>query len=669
MVPRLSVFSAVIVTLAVTITLGLLGRGGVFSVEGTRSLLAVALLATLVFAAFRGGLAAGLTSAAISAAYAIWAYRRFPLTYETPTDILRRDIIIAVVFPALAFVVGYLRERVDRLMTMERRARTAAETGNKRLRDLQTMTDTALANLTSGQLLDELVARVREILAADSATIFLIADDDKTLAVAASKGTEETVPRHSRLALGQGLAGRVALERRPIAVSDVTPGDLLSRPTPQGEALRALLGVPLFVGGRVIGVLQVGNLQERAFSDDEVSFLQRVSDRAAIAIDHQHLYERAYRIAETLQRASLPETLPQLPGVDLHAAYVPGASEAGIGGDWYDAFRLPDGRLGLTIGDVTGRGLAAAVAMGQVRQSLRAAALTSSQPSTTLETASRLLRLSDTGAIATAIFGILDPVALTFTYATAGHPPPILVTSDGRAEDLPHRGAPLGMFHSGGPPDLDVTLLPGSWLVLYTDGLIERDRDAAAGHAALVGALIRAREAQSPDPARAVLEGILAERASSDDIAILIVSLAFGPVDRFNLTLPAMPASLPLARQAVRQLVTALNLGKDRSFTAEVAVGEAVSNVVEHAYRGTSGTLNVRGKVEGDIVVFEVEDQGEWRARRDEGRGRGLQFMRMLTDAVELKRTTHGTAVRLSLALNGAPSASASGAQTDAEAV
>jgi anti-sigma regulatory factor (Ser/Thr protein kinase) len=130
-----------------------------------------------------------------------------------------------------------------------------------------------------------------------------------------------------------------------------------------------------------------------------------------------------------------------------------------------------------------------------------------------------------------------------------------------------------------------------------------------------------------------------------------------------------MPASLPLARQAVRQLVTALDLGKDKSFAAEVAVGEAVSNVVEHAYRGTPGTLNVRGMVEGDKVVFEVEDQGEWRARRDEGRGRGLQFMRMLSDAVEVKRTTQGTAVRLSLALNGAPSGSASGAQTDGEAV
>src|SRR5829696_3723078 len=197
-----------------------------------------------------------------------------------------------------------------------------SELAADRLRDLRSVTDAALAYLPLEELLNELLARVVVILDADTAAILLLEDDDSTLVARAAKGLEEEVERGVRIPVGQGFAGRIAATRQPVQIENLDRAEVLN-PILREKGLRSLLGVPLLVEGGVIGVMHVGTETERSFGD-------------------------------ALQGSLIPR-LPELPAVELVGRYLPAAS-AQLGGDWYDAFQLPDGRLGMAIGDVVGRG-------------------------------------------------------------------------------------------------------------------------------------------------------------------------------------------------------------------------------------------------------------------------------------------------------------------------
>jgi GAF domain-containing protein len=250
-----------------------------------------------------------------------------------------------------------------------------------RLRDLESITDAALAYLPLEGLLNELLTRVVGILDADTTAILLLEDDDRTLVPRAAKGLEEEVERGIRIPVGRGFAGRVAATRRPVRILNVAEADIYN-PILREKGLASLLGVPLLVEGNVLGVLHVGTLTERAFDDEDVELLQRAGDRAALAISSR-LTERERGLADALQRSLMP-SLPELPAVSLAGRYLPAAAER-LGGDWYDAFPLPDGRLGMAIGDVVGRGFHAAAIMGQLRSGLRAYALEGGTPGEVLE--------------------------------------------------------------------------------------------------------------------------------------------------------------------------------------------------------------------------------------------------------------------------------------------
>ena len=190
---------------------------------------------------------------------------------------------------------------------------------------------------------------------------------------AAAERSREPVP------FGEGFAGRVAAGREPCCVQDPAPAEL---PYPALEALGidSLIGVPLLAEGEVTGVLVVGAAAPRHFTADDLNLLRLAADRVALAIDHARVYEREHRIAETLQRSLLPERLPQLPGLSVAARYLPAAAEAEVGGDWYDVLPTPSGGVGLVMGDVAGKGLAAASMVGRLRSALRAYALEGHAP-------------------------------------------------------------------------------------------------------------------------------------------------------------------------------------------------------------------------------------------------------------------------------------------------
>jgi PAS domain S-box-containing protein len=411
--------------------------------------------------------------------------------------------------------------------------------------------------------------------------------------------------------------------------------------------------IPLRVGGDVIGVLSFLFPAPKAFADDERAFILTVGQECAEALERARLYEREHRVAVALQRALLPTNLPQAPDVAIHAAYFPGASESDVGGDWYDVFRLPGGEIAISIGDVVGKGLNAAVVMGQVRQAIRAAAVETQTPSAVLEQVGRVIEWTGgTNEMATALFGTLNTTDLTFTYASAGHPPPVIAAIGHQARMLECGvGLPLGLHGSAPPPSNSLALPPGALLVLYTDGLTEVTRNLAEGEASLLAASSTERDLLSTDPAQAILTRVLAGRQPADDIAVVTMSVAAAPLERLFLALPAAPASVREIRHAFQRLAKALGIEAKVANIFEIALGEAVSNSVKHAYGVALGAVHVRVWREAGLLIAEIEDRGKWRNQRAEDRGYGLRIIRALTDSADVRRSSSGTTVRLSISL------------------
>ncbi|MGH2348294.1 MAG: SpoIIE family protein phosphatase [bacterium] len=428
------------------------------------------------------------------------------------------------------------------------------------------------------------------------------------------------------------------------------------------EHLRLMLAVgtgsqiiiPLTARTATTGVISfLRGPQRPGFTLLDLPLLEDLARRAALAVDNARLYDREHRIAETFQRAFLPAALPALPGVDLSAAYTPGSLETEIGGDWYDAFRLPDGRLVVSVGDVAGKGLQAAVKMSQVREAIRATMFQALSPSEPLEVAHHVLCLDDSPHMTTAIVGVLDPAAKTFTYSSAGHAGPILATPQGDITPLSSMGIALGspLWHT--PLVQQINLVPGSMLVLYTDGLVEHGRDIIAGEQALHEAIKAVIDEQVDLPARTIQDRVLAGGRHPDDIAVLVVQVTQAPAPRLDLTLPAVPESFRQVIAGLGRLSDRLHLDDQQAFALKVAVGEAVSNVIEHAYAGGQGSFTVTALQADHELAIKVRDMGRWRTWRPEGRGRGLRIMRALAGSVEIDTDNAGTTLTIRVPLRG----------------
>ena len=358
----------------------------------------------------------------------------------------------------------------------EPRTAVAESPSADNLTRLQAITEAALAHLELDELLGQLLARIVEPLRADTAAILLLDEQGEELVARAARGLEEEVERGVRIPLGRGFAGRVAAERRAIAVPDLDQIEVLN-PLLREKGVRSLLGVPLLVEGQVAGVLHVGTLTPREFTDEDATLLQLVADRAALAIEHARLYEREHAIAESLQRSLLPDRLPELPGTAVAARYVPARRETEVGGDWYDVIPLREGMVGLAIGDVAGHGVGAAAMMGQLRSALRAYALDGHAPGGLLERLNRLMRRLWPQRMATVLYAVFDVEAATLRFANAGHLPPLVVAPGPTAAFVDEASAePLGVVDYARYPEAEVALGVGASLVLCTDGLVERRR-------------------------------------------------------------------------------------------------------------------------------------------------------------------------------------------------
>ncbi|MFG2119434.1 SpoIIE family protein phosphatase [Streptomyces sp. NPDC048710] len=463
-------------------------------------------------------------------------------------------------------------------------------------------------------------------------------------------------------------------------------------PAEDGGLVQSMLVVPMVAHDTVVGLAQFARTKgSEPFGDRDRDLAVELAARAAVCIDNARLYRREHERALILQRSLLPPGDPEASGLDIACRYLPGNAATEVGGDWFDVIELPGHRTALVVGDVMGRGLRAAVAMGELRTAVRTLALLDLEPAEVLSALDEIARgLGTPGGVqqatraarqprdadlsevylATCVYAVYDSVTRRCTFANAGHLPPVLVEPGEAALmlDVPP-GMPLGV---GGEPfeEVEVELPEGALLALYTDGLVEsRDHPLDEGLQAFVGALTDPAH-PSPDrhPSTTALRAdthrnledvcdhvlnTLDTHHGEDDIALLMARVQGLPADSVgDWTLPREPRSVGRAREYARAQLLSWDM-EPLVDTTELLVSELVTNALRYG----EGEIRLRLLLDRTLVC-EVWDSGLVQPRRrrardtDEG-GRGLQLVGLLSAAWGSRRTPRGKTVWFELPLPG----------------
>ncbi|MET8329198.1 SpoIIE family protein phosphatase [Streptomyces sp. NPDC005181] len=474
----------------------------------------------------------------------------------------------------------------------------------------------------------------------------------------------------------------------PCAIA-LRTGQVKNVPGDDRGFVQSTLAVPMVAHDTVVGLVQFSRTKgSEPFGERDRALATELAARAAVCIDNARLYRREHERALILQRSLLPPGDPEAAGLDIACRYLPGNAATEVGGDWFDVIELPGHRTALVVGDVMGRGLRAAVAMGELRTAVRTLALLDLEPAEVLSALDEVARGLGTpggstasdglggGAqwpsrashksrdadlsevyLATCVYAVYDSVTRRCTFANAGHLPPVVVEPGEPALllDVPP-GMPLGV---GGEPfeEVEVELKEGALLALYTDGLVEsRDHPLDEGLQALRNALV-----EPALPLEDVCDHVLATldtRHGEDDIALLMARIQGLPSDAVgDWQLPREPRSVGRARELARSQLIAWDLD-DLVDTTELLVSELVTNALRY------GESEIRLRLLRDrTLVCEVWDAGLVQPRRrrardtDEG-GRGLQLVGLLSAAWGSRRTPRGKTVWFELRLpDGQPAA------------
>lgn len=388
-----------------------------------------------------------------------------------------------------------------------------------------------------------------------------------------------------------------------------------------------------------------------------------VTERRALAaaqLSHEEARaEREHQIAETLQRSLLPARIPAIPGLSVAARYVPATSDVQVGGDWYDVIPLPDGLVGLAIGDVAGHGLQAAATMGQVRMAVRAYALHDPSPVAVLRGVQRLVSELPDAEMVTLMYLVLDPADHTIRFASAGHPPALVVSDGGAAWLGGALAPPVGVTADAHFSEASHQLALGSTILLYTDGLVER-RGVSLQHGLdrLLAEVTAMRESDLGTLCDHLVEVFLERGRVADDVAMLALRIVAFVGDPLALRVPAQPRLLAEVRASLRQWLSDSGVPEADAEEILVAAGEACANVVQHAYGGSTGELELGAHLVDGAVEVWVRDHGNWRPAADRGGGWGMQLIRSMTDSVEVEHED-GTLLRMrrrvQLAVEGTP--------------
>ncbi|WP_433391467.1 SpoIIE family protein phosphatase [Micromonospora sp. KLBMP9576] len=487
----------------------------------------------------------------------------------------------------------------------------------------QELTARVRANVELGQLRGQIIRGLRALA-------------DAAVAVNTARSTAEVLQVAARHALSLAEAARVVVSATGMRFE--ADGGVLASVEP--SFVLPLTGT----AGERLGELRVWRPDGDGTRTDEAALTQ-LARLVGVRLENAQLYEAEHRIATTLQHSLLPRSLPQLPGAVVASRYLPGSADVEVGGDWYDVIALRDDELVLAIGDVVGKGVRAAAAMGQLRNALRAYVLEGFDPGASLTRLNRLVDTTEGRSFATVFCLWFSPRTGRLRYASAGHPSPLLIRGDD-VEFLHDRalGPPVGAIPGTVYRTVEEELAPGNRLLLYTDGLIEdRQLDIDA-------ALTRLRkDAAAPgehvtDLIDAVVERV-AGRPLRDDVAVLALEAA--EPHRFALRLPADPARLSMLRKRLEDFLVAHRVTETDLFDLTVAVSEAAANAIEHPVDPVEPTISVEVTIVDRTVVATVRDAGRWRESTGSGfRGRGLSLIEALGE-LSVTRTDTGTAVTL----------------------
>jgi len=501
--------------------------------------------------------------------------------------------------------------------------------------------------------LDELVALVvrkcREVLDAEGAAVLLLDSERQELYFPYVADEDPAVAarlRQLRFPADQGIAGAVVRDGRPLRVDDVASDPRFYRGVDRHSGLttRNVLTVPLTAQQGVIGVLQVLNHRSGAFTDDDLAFLDALGGSVAVAIEnarihaqlkqqvaaleqavHEHnelvALHRELDIARDIQQSILPRHFPAFPerrDFDIFAAMIPARE---VGGDFYDFFLIDDERLGFVIGDVSGKGVPAAIFMAVSRTLLKSTALEGRAPDACLQNVNRLLCLDNRAEMfVTVFYGILNTRTGAMTYCNGGHNPPCVLRRSGAVEPLPGTGdTVLGAFDTLPYHAAQATLFPGDSIFLYTDGVTEAMDSAGIQFSeARLRRVLRDGHAVHPEGVvRAVVQAVNRHAhtvAQSDDITVLCVKRAGETGARRTataLTVANQLGELERVSSTVEALGLRHGVPAKMRFEIRLALDEVLTNVIEYAFVDAGEhAIEVRLAVADNLVTVEIEDDG-----------------------------------------------------------
>ncbi|MEU0494664.1 SpoIIE family protein phosphatase [Mycobacterium sp. NPDC006124] len=411
------------------------------------------------------------------------------------------------------------------------------------------------------------------------------------------------------------------------------------------------LGIMAVLSGVTPTALWLENAEPRVIGDDDRLLVTTLVGHLSLAVQHVRQFEIAREASSTLQRTMMPTTKPP---VGFAVRYEPAASPLEIGGDWYDVLAVGDHQVGIVVGDCVGSGLSAAAVMGQLRSSARVLLVNGVSPGRLLDELDSAAALI-AGAYCTTVFvGIVDADTGQMSYSSAGHIPALLAAPGEAARSLTGAtSVPLAVQKSGPRPEASVFLPPGSTLMLYTDGLVERrdelvdDGIERAGHV-----LAETVESSADVVADAVLERLAPKDGFDDDVAIVVYRRPPAPL---MIDVLATPDQLSDIRRQITAWLQATGIPDDLGGDIVLVVNEACTNSIEHAYRGAApGRVVVCAEAKGRGISIRVDDFGSWKLpdANPRTRGRGVPLMRAVSGDVSLDGTATGTTVTMNFELS-----------------
>jgi signal transduction histidine kinase/DNA-binding response OmpR family regulator len=419
-------------------------------------------------------------------------------------------------------------------------------------------------------------------------------------------------------------------------------------------------------GGRVIGVLMLIWDAPRSFDAAELEMFTRTAEITGLAVDRIRNVQREHRIAVNFQDHLLDLDRGSTAAV-VAAVYQPGGEAMRVGGDWYLVVPLQrPGRIAISVGDVVGHGLLAAIVMSRLRAAVAATALSDADPAAVLTTLDRYAEAVPGARCATVSYAVIDTGAAqgpdgserpaSISYTCAGHPYPLLVTPDQPPVFLQSgRRPPVAAWENQLTHDTATHELPaGSLILLYTDGLIERPGETLDhGFMRLQGAAAYCADLPVGDICAELLDRMAPPGGFTDDVVVLALRPNHSSARSFATVLPAALTYIADARHRLRDWLAGIAVDPQREADILLATGEAVTNAIEHGSgNDPRNTVSIEAFVRGDTVTATVSDTGRWSgdssaSLRSLQRGRGLTLINELPDHVKTARTPHGTRITL----------------------